>query len=302
MRLFTLFLLFALSSLNAFSQSIPMLDTNVSWVQRQVSYADNIVEYFPYSIWSNGDTLINDTLYYKIYWGDEYQTTSSQESYIREDNGKIFFRMTEEIDYACFAYDDSPFNQDLLLFDTTADEGDTIEVWNYWNASPISRLLISNVDTLFIAGMDRRVLSFYSLDTFAYGDWIEGIGTDRGLFAPWCSEVQILIELGCYSVNDSLVYQYLSNCGLVGVEEYDLNNQISILPNPSDRYIAIQNERNSNALYAITIYDLKGREHIRQEGLNHDSKVDISEFPSGMYFVHIQFEDGGKAIKKFVKK
>ena len=208
MRLFSLILLVVFSSLNSFSQAIPMLGQNVSWVQRGASYADSMVEYFPYSIWTNGDTLINDTLYYKIYWGDAYQESSSQESYIREDNGKIYFRMTEEIYPSCFAYYDSPFNQDLLLFDTTADEGDTIEVWNSWFSTPISRLLISNVDTVFIAGMDRRVLSFYSLDTFAYGDWIDGIGTDRGLFAPWCSDSEVLIEFGCYSVNDSVIYQF----------------------------------------------------------------------------------------------
>ena len=244
MRLFSLILFIAFSSLNSFSQSIPMLGQNIVWTERSVSVTD-IIEYWPYEIWTDGDTLIDNTLYYKLYRGDFEESNITSEAYIREDSGKTYVRISEVVTNWCAygSFDTFPIDEDVLLFDSSVDEGDTLRVWTFYDLpDTLNRLLIENIDTLFISGMDRRVLSFYSLDNFVNGQWIEGISMIRGLFGPWCEDDEAYNELLCYSVNYATIYPEGANC-IVGIEEYTMNNQISIFPNPSNRYITIQNKK-----------------------------------------------------------
>lgn len=95
MRLFSLILLNVLSSLNSFSQSNPMLGSNAYWSQMGIAFTDNTMQYFPFAIWTDGDTLINDNLYYHFYRGTSELDSYWQKGYIREDSGKVYVRMSE---------------------------------------------------------------------------------------------------------------------------------------------------------------------------------------------------------------
>ncbi|WP_296385964.1 ELWxxDGT repeat protein [Winogradskyella sp.] len=79
------------------------------------------------------------------------------------------------------------------------------------------------------------------------------------------------------------------------VEDFDLNNTISIFPNPTSNYFEIES---TSTIDNIEIYSLKGQSIKSFEPQN---QYDISEFSIGVYFVKIQSKNG-EVIKRIIKE
>lgn len=74
----------------------------------------------------------------------------------------------------------------------------------------------------------------------------------------------------------------------VGIESYDLNNQISVSPNPSSGQFLFSNlEKNCR----IEIFDLTGRSILKTTSKNNSCSIDLSEKTKGIYFFSIQTEN-----------
>ena len=89
----------------------------------------------------------------------------------------------------------------------------------------------------------------------------------------------------------------------------DVNNNLSIpsidiSPNPSDNFLNVSIQKFENKIISIEIVNLYGQVIKKlYEGIsnNHEQfQFDVSEFPSGMYFLDVNI-DGRKTIKKVVK-
>ena len=91
----------------------------------------------------------------------------------------------------------------------------------------------------------------------------------------------------------------------VGIDIIESN--ITISPNPTSGIFTIKNqeasvvERSRNTRPScVSITDIAGK-IIKNQLTSNNSKIDISNFPNGIYFVKIQMEDN-IIIKKIIKK
>lgn len=109
--------------------------------------------------------------------------------------------------------------------------------------------------------------------------------------ANW--QVAIIDINGCYSI---------SNVIITSIEDLSsLSKDIRIIPNPAFDAIQIilNNENYKNAV--LTIVDLLGKTYYTERiNQNYNSNINISEYPSGLYFVRISSANGA-VVRKFVK-
>ena len=81
----------------------------------------------------------------------------------------------------------------------------------------------------------------------------------------------------------------------------NLNNHITIYPNPSSTQITIELPNTPQKNTILTIYNLSGQQYITQPITEPQTVVDISGLPSGIYFVKVVDDKNvmmGKVIKE----
>ena len=140
-----------------------------------------------------GDTTINDILYSKLYC----QNAVCGE--IREDNQQVWFRME---------------NQEYLLFDFGASEGDT--VWHNLETNNAYAWILPDIGYGYsiiqsIAIVDG-IKHLYTITNYGNSnEWIEEMGSSNGIFGHLPMQ-QCLCEewfnhsLGCFMLNDEIKY------------------------------------------------------------------------------------------------
>jgi hypothetical protein len=83
---------------------------------------------------------------------------------------------------------------------------------------------------------------------------------------------------------------------VVGVEEINLEEDLSIFPNPADNLLTFSTK---NTIQSIKIIDSFGKEIIYSK--NPEKSIDVSSLAVGLYY--IQLESNDKVLcKKFVKQ
>ncbi|MDD5570139.1 MAG: T9SS type A sorting domain-containing protein [Bacteroidales bacterium] len=88
--------------------------------------------------------------------------------------------------------------------------------------------------------------------------------------------------------------------GAVGIKNLIYqNNNIKVFPNPANTQITIELPQVTKQS-TIIIYNINGQELIKAKGIRYKAKVDISNFPSGIYFIKVVNENGVR-VGKFVK-
>jgi len=81
----------------------------------------------------------------------------------------------------------------------------------------------------------------------------------------------------------------------------NLNNHITIYPNPSSTHITIELPTTPHKNTSLTIYNLNGQQLITQPITEPQTMVDVSGLPSGVYFVKVADDEKvmmGKLIKQ----
>jgi hypothetical protein len=85
-----------------------------------------------------------------------------------------------------------------------------------------------------------------------------------------------------------------------GVQELNLNNSLSLYPNPAKSEINIS-LKGSNTMSELVILDIMGREVYSANALNtNNQQVNLSGFTAGMYLVNIKTTNGGTATQRFI--
>tara|TARA_R110002012_G_scaffold64308_1_gene169026 strand:- start:14113 stop:15783 length:1671 start_codon:yes stop_codon:yes gene_type:complete len=88
--------------------------------------------------------------------------------------------------------------------------------------------------------------------------------------------------------------------GTLTVVDTNLNTFVNLYPNPADSYIHISLPE-TDVKASMTIYDMLGKRIYQSQISNSNTKLDISDFQSGIYLMH--FKLGNKTqIKKLIKK
>jgi hypothetical protein len=278
---------------------LKMLGDNVVWYERTHYAEDNSSTY--YFLSTIEDTIINDKQYYNLYYEE------TQIGYIREnDSGQVYFRAYSAYLSGAFCgiLDSSLINEDLLLLNLNVEIGDTLFTPFYGTDEYIiSYVVVYDIQYINQGGQERKVVYFW--DDFEFGgNFIEGVGSDFGLFRFWCTEgygVENLLE--CYFNDDQMVY---GPC-VVGINSVFKIN-FSVFPNPAEDQINISIDQN-HPIRTVRIYEVTGRivmektwgQSPQPPFLRGSSiSLDVRELVPGMYLLEVETEDGFREVKQII--
>ena len=240
--------------------------------------------------WTNtyrfeGDTIINDTNYLKVYKSEEdIPLNWTFEGCIREDQGKkVFFRK---------------WDNDYLIYDFGVAVGDTIEI--YHNNYPES-VRVELIDSIGIDGTIRKqILLKYLMYNSVYETWKEGIGSNRGILesgtAGYAGGWRWFL---CISHNGQLIYMNpnYNTCYLIstGIEELQAK-EIEIYPNPSSGKFTLRIP-DQIKVNSATIYDFQGQ---MVDSFDYGkTELDLSGLSAGIYLLRLNY-NSGKEIRKII--
>lgn len=227
-----------------------------------------------YAFRINGEIIINNTTY-AILGGS---------TFIRQEEG-IVYQYVESLG-------------EIILYDFTLEVGDTIEIdsnSNCFGDENNNNLAdVIDVSTQFIAGRDRKVITFdliYSSNLSNNIQWIEGMGSaNNPLYSTLflCDFVEVL---ECFN-NGEEIFSFSQSSeeicdSLLSVSEIS-RLEVSLVPNP----VTDQSTLTINSLQngtTITFYTLLGQFIHQKELTSNTTLVSRSNFPSsGIYFYQIQ--------------
>ena len=250
-----------------------------------------------------GDTTINNKIYHKIY----YFTTNYLNSFYRESNKKIYSKYPLG---GVFGNDTTEF----VLYDFNMQIGDSmnVKIPSNWITSggPINKQPKIYLDSVGTVTLNSVVHKTYSFTNNFTGSclapkikWIEGIGSDAGLFYnlnynDWAICISYPAPysfiLTCFSKNNVLIYN--NNCTITSIPNLTDKFNLSVFPNPANALLTFQTDEE---ITSITIYNIIGKT-CSYKPL--DAKIiDISGLSSGVYYLEVKTAKG-LAHKKFVKE
>lgn len=240
-----------------------------------------------YAVTINGETIINNTTY-AILGGSMF---------IREEEG-IVYQYTES-------------QGEFILYDFTLEVGDTIEIdsnSNCFGDENNNNLAdVIDVSTQFIAGQDRKVITFdliYGSNFSSNIQWIEGIGSTNNPIYPNLFLCDFVEFLECFN-NGEEIFSFSQN-------EEECNSLLSIpeipkvttllTPNPvtEQSVLTINNFQNKTT---ITFYNLLGQYIDQKEITNNSMIINRTDFPAtGIYFYQIAQNGVITDTQKFIVK
>ena len=130
-------------------------------------------------------------------------------------------------------------------------------------------------------------------DIFTANDLTDSFAADRSnidLYIPAGTEGPYVTDMG------ALWTGFKSVSGTASIEDTDLNNNLSIYPNPVTSQFTIDTE---GQVESVTILNTTGR--IVETIVNATNTVDVSNLTPGVYFVQVQTENG-LVSKKIIKE
>jgi hypothetical protein len=276
---------------------IPMVGSDVQWQERTFNVEGQTNDY--YSYFTSGDTLFSEIAYYKLFHDDISQPLG----FLREnEDGQVYFKTFQpNINLnACGVQtlDSSLLNQDLLLVDFNLEIGDTL-FSPFYNTEEfiVSYIVVYNVETINTGGFSRKVVSFFD-NLEAEGNFVEGVGSDFGLFRFWCTEgIGVTNHLDCYLNEQQPIY---GSC-VVDIQEL-AQVKINLYPNPTSGNTHINWDK-AIQVESISIVNLSGSRVYHRDNLAKSSSainIDVHDFSPGMYFVELITGEGERASKKLI--
>jgi hypothetical protein len=260
------------------------------------------------------DTIINSLKYtlvgYQLIWGystdlenvffiNNYPLNPPGEIFgaIREDSTKKVWFINLDSTYGF------PLDSNILLYDFNLEEGDTL----YY---PKTRIVYIK-DSVKLGDSAYRTRFIFEEDTSDF--WIEGMGSNLGLFgafySPYANFGNWMYWLNCFSENGDYIYHKSPfpegiTCDSTTYVDGPYQNIDSTDPTIADIHMNLNGELaiyffqyNENNIKIInSIGQLVYNADVTDKYIN----LDISAFPSGLYFV-IAGNNDKKLIKKVVK-
>jgi hypothetical protein len=268
------------------SQEIFQIDSTSKWIQAETWAGSFEWEEWNYSLTFNGDTLINDTLFSKMFlngryfwdyhgYGSGVDTVYNQYfGAVVEESGKIFMVLPDS-------------SSAIPLYDFNYSINDTI------NTIVGNGLTIIDIDTL--ENGRKKYITNSSDQLFI----VEGIGCNLGFYHIVERVPEWLIDttLGCYYQNDSLIFLNNSNvCYFplpVGIADRKQTGIAYLYPNPASSTLTIHYNEPINS---VSIIDLNGRtQNVKFEA---PDLVNLSSLKNGLYLLIVNNKQTFKFIKK----
>lgn len=239
----------------------------------------------------NGEAVFNNITYAFI------EGSSFGDLFIREEEGIVYQYAGDE--------------EEIILYNFTLEVGDVVplgsDVGCITDENNNNLADVIDVSTQFIAGYDRKVITFdigYGSNFSNNVQWIEGIGSANDATNPDFLLCDLIFVLDCFNNGEEIFSfsQFEEECNaLLNLSE---NSKIttSLTPNP----IAEQATLTINTFLpntTIIFYNLLGQRINQKELTSNTTMIDRSDFPSsGMYFYQIQNEGKILDAQKFIVK
>ncbi|MHC1776689.1 MAG: T9SS type A sorting domain-containing protein [Lentimicrobium sp.] len=266
--------------------------------------------YFQY--YADGDTLINTSVYKKIYRSHvQVDTLSCTPPFNPPEapvSGYVGALKDDQLaNKAFFIFPDS--NTDSLLYDYNLTTGDTLKgipVSYFFLSNP--NLVVASTDSILINGQFRKRWNFGLTGHDAYPYIIEGIGSSVGLIEPVYSYAFDFTDRYLVCVKDNSETYYMSDynsmvgCELItnGTSGINLTDKLSLFPNPFSSVTNFQ-FRNNVTNAGLSIFNAFGQQVRQLEGINGlEFTFFRDELPAGIYFLQVFQQNKILASGKFV--
>jgi len=192
---------------------------------------------------------------------------------------------------------------EVLLYDFSLGVGDTLIL----NSLSDSVRVVESIDSVLIDTQYRKRWRFVQQSN-SNREWIEGIGSVKGLFFPLLYEFENYQHLSCYE--DSNVFwlnpELTSDCFSVGFENTIEKKSavIYIYPNPSSEIINLQIKENEFLNLELEVYNVTGKllKRIHLQPFAAEYKLDVKDLKSGMYFIKLVSDKQLIYTEKFIKE
>lgn len=224
---------------------------------------------------------------YKIMYCDGDDIMDLMYGMYREDNGKIYMREFDSWGYP---------QEEHLLYDWNLNIG---EVAYIQHGDIEIGLVLDAVTGTTINGEERRVFYLhYETDSNLTETWIEGMGSELGF--PFCGtknnpvspfHYPMTTEMLCYYEDGELSWDNpnYDDCVInywVDISEIEECKDITVYPNPAREVVTIKYEAHTEA--EIEVYDTFGKTIYHGIMKDNEHKIDMGQFPNGLYVVLIQ--------------
>ncbi|RLD47815.1 MAG: hypothetical protein DRI94_13455 [Bacteroidetes bacterium] len=250
-----------------------------------------------------GDTLINDTLYSKLYvLENDTNLNIINGSYvgaIRENNKHVYYK------------DISFPTKDILLYDFSLQQGDTM-YYDYYgflgNIEPYINShfnVVANIDSILINNKYRKRFNFENSDI-----WIEGIGSifGQGLIHP-IAQYPLngdVVTVACIKHNDTILHlgnplcdKCFCSLNIRGIE----NNKVRlyVFPNPVTSVFNIRFDYIEREVYNLSIIDCVGKKVFSKINIKKGNiSINKENLNSGLYFIILKNDKGRVYSEKII--
>ncbi len=259
---------------------IPMANEGAHWVVAQNSDEGIIIE-FLWEYYINGDTLVDNTLYKKVY-RRALVPTMEQPPFTAQEPYFLFGLMRDAPEerkvYAVnfqFAWE-CPLEEEFLMYNFSLDNGDFVDFCIYIGYGDDTIESISE-ENLF--GMETMV---YQTNTFH--SYYEGLGSYNGLFEEIFNPYKSINSsqqpyIYYYCPDDESCDLFANIPNMLTSSVYELN----IYPNPASNYMIFELPQNTSEVI-IGVYNSYGE--MIKELISTTNKVqwDFENISSGLYF------------------
>lgn len=146
-------------------------------------------------------------------------------------------------------------------------------------------------------GSANNMLDFLQWGTGSSGSSRESVAVAAGL---WVADTFITVTPP-YQYGGDGTQNGVANWSTLNVNEFEENNTVNLFPNPSSSNLNIQLS-NTASNGKIAVYDMLGKQ-IYNSAIkpNVVSKIDVSQWDTGLYLVKIS-SDSGEETRRFVKQ
>lgn len=279
MKRLTLNILFLLLCWTTTAQEIDYFANNPKWrMDSSCAIGGGWPSYCDYVYYINGDSIVNTVMYKKLYhYGKCVRADydSGPNPIIDIDIFDHFRGLLRQEQNKIFINDGS---EEELLYDFDLSVGDTLPItYNNFHEG----IVVESIDSLLVGNEYRKVFNTSGEEQML----IEGIGHIGGFieFLPPMLECGYNFE--CFTLNDTTYYpDYGLPCDLdIDIPEYSQMNAIRIYPNPVGNQFTVELDPSIKDIVTICIYDINGKEVVRQKLDGNHHRINTEYLDSGIY-------------------
>ena len=260
-----------------------IVNENCNWSTLEIHCMPNGNNYSTYFIKFEGDTVIDNLVYKKIWRCDEEsQINWGFYGFIREDeNQRVYLK--------------PPGYFEGMIYDFSVSVGDTIEARNVYLNNDTLHFVVTQVDSVLLLTDYRKRIKLFEYINQKEEIWVEGLGSYFGILNS-CNDSYGAVcggyESLCYEETGTLVYQNpaYSTCyfaATVGNNEL-ISEKFQVYPNPAKDFVSI--DFTDIGRREIEIFDITGKKILKKTTTNRNFILYLQEVDNGIYFIKV-FDD-----------